>query len=86
MRKYVRKESLVGRQVCFKLNKDAFLDSDIIDLMPNKLYTIEEHTANDAVAYIKDDVGYKITIWLPSLCSHLDKLANWSLKQPSKTT
>ena len=85
--KQQKPQSLVGRQVYFKLSKKALAASGIINLTPGKLYTVIRVVSEDA-AIIKDDAGRESYILLGKSsstgnpwCAYLDEKAHWILKR-----
>ena len=76
-------ESLVGRQIYFKIGKKEWAKYGVNYFTPNKLYTIIREILG--LYYIIDDVGYEILIPLsPKKANHLNDLTVFRLKRLPK--
>lgn len=87
-RKRLKAKSLIGRQVYFRMNKKVLATTTIMDLTPNKLYTIVAIQPHNGLARIVNDNGRNHNIARAidynEFCSFLCLEAKWSLKREPK--
>ena len=76
------RKPIVGTKIYFKLHKAKLAKSGIVDLTPDKLYTIVslDHHFPDTLGYIFDDVGDSRIVKLDDPAC-LYKLTNWIVKR-----
>jgi hypothetical protein len=74
-------ESLIGKQVYFRMNKKVWKKYGPGYLTPNKLYTvIEQSSTTKGIRFINDDGDSTFTSRIGN-CSHLNGLTKWLVKR-----